>query len=606
MLVGLLVSVGVTGLSHSGVLSGWETRAVDAFLFLRDRVPAPEIVLVVIDDDAFLALGQRQPLSRRYVADLADFLLRSGARVVAFDLVVTTPSVPAEDQALLATVRRWSAARPGALRFASLAMPADKDGPGRYVLLPPFSPELRGLLGFANAPFGADGVVRRFVPVLPAAGGGRLPAFSLSVLAASAGVSGQALGERLGADHGTIPLPLRDESGKIGGIAETPLAQLAGAAWRIDYTGPPGAFTTFPSEPLVQLARSGTQPDPDNPFHDRIVLVGATFAESRDFFPTPTGLMPGVEIHAHMVNTLLSRRTLLPPPWYLNLILLAVVCVTISVLSLWLRPAWLAVVGLLLVAMLVAASYEAYTRGGYWLDFLAPLLGTLAYLQGAHVLRRRRLRSAFGQYVSPEVMDQVLRTGAPLGGEVRQVSVLMSDLRGFTTMSERLPPQVVSEMMNEYFTVMVDVILAHRGLVQDFIGDAIMAVYGAPLDDPEHCWHAAQTAVAMHQALEALNRRWEAAERGPLAMGIAVHTGEAFAGTLGAPRKKKYAVLGDTVNLTSRIEGLNRDLATGILISGAALAVLKDRVAVRDRGSVSVKGRQQPVEIHELLNLKET
>ena len=355
----------------------------------------------------------------------------------------------------------------------------------------------------------------------------------------------------------------------------------------------------------MALARSGTTPDADNPFRDRIVLVGATFLESRDSFPTPTGLMSGVEIQANMVNTLLARRTLLPPPWYLNLALLTAVCVSISLLSLWLRPAWLALVALGLVAALVAASYEAYTRGGYWLDFLAPLLGTLAYLQGAHWLRRRRLRSAFGQYVSPQVMDQVLRQGSSLGGEVRRVTVLMSDLRGFTTISENLPPEVVSAMMNEYFTAMVDVILAHRGLVQDFIGDAIMAVYGAPLDDPEHCWHAARSAVGMHAALESLNRAWEADGRGPLAMGVAVHTGPVFAGTLGAPRKKKYAVLGDTVNLTSRMEGLNRDLGTGILISGAALAVLRDRVVVRDRGRVAVKGRREPVDIHELLSLEE-
>ena len=605
MLVGLLVSVAVTAFSRTGVLAGWETRAVDTFLFLRDRVAAPEITLVVIDDDAFQALGQRQPLSRRYVADLADFLLKSGARVVAFDLVLTTPTAPAEDQALLATVSRWSAARPGSLLFATFAMPADPDGAGGYTLLPPFAPELAGLLGFANAPIGADGMVRRFTPVLPRAGGGWLPALSLTTLAASAGLQPAELAKRLAGDGAAIPLPLREPSGALAGPTETPVSQLAARSWRIDFTGPVGAFTTFPSEPLVQLARAGTIPDQDNPFRDRIVLVGATFAESRDHFPTPTGLMAGVEIHAHMVNTLLSRRALLPPPWYLNVALLTLVCVSISVLSLWLRPLWLALVGLALVAGLVAASYEAYTRGGYWLDFLAPLIGMLVYLQGAHVLRRRRLRSAFGQYVSPEIMDRVLQTGTPLGGEVRRVTVLMSDLRGFTTMAERLAPEIVSEMMNEYFTAMVDVILAHRGLVQDFIGDAIMAVYGAPLDDPEHCWHAAHTAVAMHAALEGLNRRWEAQDRGPLAMGIAVHTGEAFAGTLGAPRKKKYAVLGDTVNTTSRMEGLNRDLGTGILISGAALAVLKDRVVVRDRGSVTVKGRRQPIEIHELMSLTE-
>jgi len=604
MLVGLLVSVAVTAFSRTGVLAGWETRAVDAFLFLRDRVAAPEITLVLIDDDAFQALGQRQPLSRRYVADLADFLLKSGARVVAFDLVLTAPTVPAEDQALLATIGRWSAVRPGALLFATFAMPAAQDGADGYTQLRPFAPELAGLVGFANAPIGADGMVRRFTPVLPRAGGGWLPALSLVTLAASSGLPPAELAKRLAGDA-PIPLPLREASGALGGPTETPVSQLAARPWRIDFTGPAGAFTAFPSEPLVQLARAGTVPDQDNPFRDRIVLVGASFAESRDTFPTPTGPMPGVEIHAHMVNTLLSRRTLLPPPWYLNVALLTLVCVSISVLSLWLRPAWLALVGLVLVGGLAAASYEAYTRGGYWLDFLAPLIGMLGYLQGAHMLRRRRLRSAFGQYVSPEIMDRVLRTGAPLGGEVRRVTVLMSDLRGFTTMSEGLAPEVVSETMNEYFTAMVDVILAHRGLVQDFIGDAIMAVYGAPLDDPEHCWHAAHTAVAMHAALEDLNRRWEAVGRGPLAMGIAVHTGEAFAGTLGAPQKKKYAVLGDTVNTTSRIEGLNRDLGTGILISGAVLAVLKDRVVVRDRGSVTVKGRRQPVEIYELTSLTE-
>jgi class 3 adenylate cyclase len=606
MLVGLLVSLGVTALSRTGVLAGWETRAVDAFLFLRDRVPAPEITLVVIDDEAFQALGQRQPLSRRYVADLADFLLKSEARVVAFDLVLTAPTTPAEDQALLDTVTRWSASRPGALLFATFAVPADKEGAEGYTLLPSFARELDPLRGFANAPIGTDGMVRRFTPLLPAAGGGWLPALSLVTLAAAGGLPPADLARRLAAGSGdAIVLPVREESGAGPRSAEAALSQLGAHPWRIDYTGPAGAFTTFPSEPLVRLARAGTVPDRDNPFRDRIVLVGATFAEGRDTFPTPTGLMAGVEIHAHMVNTLLSRRTLLPPPWYLNVALLTVVCVSISVLSLWLRPLWLGLVGLALAAALAAASYEAYTRGGYWLDFLAPLIGMLAYLQGAHILRRRRLRSAFGQYVSPEIMDRVLQTGAPLGGEVRRVTVLMSDLRGFTTMSERLPPAVVSEMMNEYFTAMVDVILAHRGLVQDFIGDAIMAVYGAPLDDPEHCWHAAHTAVAMHAALEALNRRWEAQGRGPLAMGIAVHTGEAFAGTLGAPRKKKYAVLGDTVNTTSRIEGLNRDLGTGILISGAVLAILKDRVVVRDRGSVFVKGRRQPVEIYELTSLTE-
>src|SRR5258708_5295947 len=234
-------------------------------------------------------------------------------------------------------------------------------------------------------------MVRRFTPVLPRAGGGWLPALSLTTLAASTGLPPSELAHRLSGKGAAIPLPLREPSGALAGPTDTPVRQLAARPWRIDFTGPAGAFTTFPSEPLVQLARAGTVPDQDNPFRDRIVLVGATFAESRDTFPTPTGLMAGVRIPPPMVHTL-------PPPWYLNVALLTLVCVSISVLSLWLRPLWLALVGLVLVGGLAAASYEAYTRGGYWLDFLAPLIGMLVYLQGAHMLRRRRLRSAFGQY----------------------------------------------------------------------------------------------------------------------------------------------------------------------------------------------------------------
>ncbi len=606
LLLGVAVSGGVTALSRVGVFSGWETRAVDAFLFLRERVPAPEIVLVLIDEESFAALGERQPLSRRYLTELGEFLLRSGARVVAFDIQLRSRSVLEEDAALVAMTRRWETSDSGRVVFASLALPRRGERPPRYDVAPAFSPELRGLFGFSNAPVGADGVIRRMAPVLPSADGGFLPSFALAVLAAYSGQTGEHLSRELRADGGTVlRLPVRD---RHGSLREEPvsLGRLTRAGWRIDFAGREGSFTTFPSGTLIQLARSGVRPEADNPFRDKIVLVGATFAESRDFYPTPTGLMAGVEIHANMVHTLLSRRTLLPPHWVLNLAVLTGACLLVSVLSLWLRPLWVALVSLGLIAGFAAVSYEAYTQGGYWLDFVAPLVGMLAYIEGSRFLARRRLRAAFGQYVSPEVMDRVLREGAGLGGEVRNVSVLMSDLRGFTTLSERLRPDRISEMMNEYFTAMVDVIMTHRGIVQDFIGDGILAVYGAPLDDPDHAWHAVATALDMQAALRRLNDRWQATGRPPLAMGVAVHTGEAFAGNVGSPRRKKYAVMGDTVNTASRVEGLNRELATAILLSGAALQAVKGRVVAKDRGTITVKGRSQPVDVYELVGLAET
>ncbi|MBI4590572.1 MAG: adenylate/guanylate cyclase domain-containing protein [Candidatus Rokubacteria bacterium] len=602
LLVGVAVSVAVTALSRVGVLSGWETRAVDAFVFLRDRVPAPEIVLVEIDEESFAALGERQPLSRRYLADLGDFLLRLGARVVAFDVLLKSRSIPEEDEALVAMTRRREAPASGRLVFASVAIPRKGEGPPRYDPSPPFSPELGGFFAFPNAPVGADGVIRRMTPVLPAGDGGLLPSLPLAVLAAYAGHTPADLSRLLkGERGGSLALPVRDPGRGITRNEPVSLSTLSGTAWRIDFAGSQGAFTSFPSAALVQMARSGVRPESDNPFSGKIVLVGATFQESRDFYPTPVGLLSGVEIHANMVHTLLSRRALLPPHWLLNLSVLIGACLSVSLLSLWLRPLWVALASLALLLGFIAVSYEAYTQGGYWLDFVAPLVGMVSYIEGSRLIARRRLRAAFGQYVSPEVMDRVLREGAGLGGEVRTVSVLMSDLRGFTTLSERLLPDRISEMMNEYFTAMVEVITSHRGMVQDFIGDGILALYGAPVDDPDHAWHAVATALDMQAALQQLNRRWQVEGRPPLAMGVAVHTGDAFVGNVGSPRKKKYAALGDTVNTVSRIEGLNRELGTGILISGATLRVVKERVVVQDRGAIPLKGRTQPVEVFELL-----
>ena len=587
-------------ISRLGGLAGWETRAIDAFLFFRDRVPTPAIVLVNIDEDAFQAMGERQPLSRRYLADLGEFLLQSGARVVGFDVQLKRATTPADDAALVALSRRWVGG-PGRLVFTTAATPVADASPIVYAPTPAFSSDLRAIFGFANAPLGADGIVRLARPVLPAGDQRYLASFAVAILAAYEGYSLDALADAL-RDGGasSVTLPLGDPRHGVTRREPIPVAKLRDTVWRIDYVGRPGAFAAFPAGVLMSLAKSGARPEADNPFRGKIVLVGATFAESRDFYGTPMGLMSGVEIQANIVHTLLSRRALLPPPWALNVALLVAACLWISLLSVRLRQVWVIGLSAALVVAFVALSYEAYRRG-YWLDFIAPLAVMKFYRQGSGYLARRRLNVAFGQFVSKDVLERVMREGAPLGGEQRTVSVLMSDVRGFTTLSETLPPMRISEIMNEYFTAMVDVILRHRGLVNDFIGDGILAIYGAPLDDAEHARHAVVTALEMQQALGELNRRWAADGAPTLAMGVAINTGEVFAGTMGSPRKKKYSVLGDTVNTVARMEGLNRELGTEILISSATLAAVKGQVTVRERGAVKVKGRAEPVELYELL-----
>ena len=181
LLLGVAVSLAVTGASQIGALAGWETRAVDTFLFFRDRVPAPEFVIVAIDDDSFEALGARQPLPRDYLAAVADFLLRSGAGVVAFDVVLKSASVPAEDAALIATARRWHDRVPGRIVFAAVATPDRGSKKPVYSMSPPFTPDLPVTFAFSNVPVGADGVIRR-IPLMVGVGDDLHPGLALEAV----------------------------------------------------------------------------------------------------------------------------------------------------------------------------------------------------------------------------------------------------------------------------------------------------------------------------------------------------------------------------------------------------------------------------------------
>jgi len=198
----------------------------------------------------------------------------------------------------------------------------------------------------------------------------------------------------------------------------------------------------------------------------------------------------------------------------------------------------------------------------------------------------------------------ISRENATIEGEIRKVSVLMADLRGFTTFCEQAPLSQMCRVLNEYLTAMIDVILGQQGHVQDFMGDCILGVFGAPEQDPDHAWHAALTALEMQVAIRWLGSRWNVEDGTPFALGVAVHTGEVFAGTVGSPKHRKYAVVGDPVNTVARLEELNRNLGTEIVMSGDAWAPVRDRVDVYPRGMFAVRGRNHSVEVFELLGVQ--
>jgi adenylate cyclase len=300
-----------------------------------------------------------------------------------------------------------------------------------------------------------------------------------------------------------------------------------------------------------------------NPFRDRIVLVGGTFRDSQEFYQTPHGPLPGVEVHANLVHMLVTRTFIRPSGWATSLALQLAVVLLAGIVLVQVRPlagTLICIAGALVVGL--PSSYIVFHRSGTWVDFLLPVLAVCLLGLVTEGIARRRLREAFGRYVSREVLSQVLGDAHSLRGERREVSILFSDLRGFTPLCEAMPAEAVAAHLNEYFDAMTAAIFAHRGMINDFVGDAIMAVFGAPLADADHALHAVQSAVAMEQALDALNQRWEARGLPSLHMGIGIHTGEVFAGNIGGAAKLKYAVVGDPVNATARLESLNKELDT--------------------------------------------
>jgi adenylate cyclase len=253
---------------------------------------------------------------------------------------------------------------------------------------------------------------------------------------------------------------------------------------------------------------------------------------------------------------------------------------------------------------------------GLWLPLVYPSLAMALTFVGITVYRllteeRQRLwiKRAFQRYVSPDVVDQLVDNPAALafGGEVRDLTVLFTDIRDFTTYTERHPPQEVVHTLREYLTAMADQVIANKGTLDKFIGDAVMAIFGAPVRYPDHALRACRAALAMIDQLEKLQAKWVAEGREPFRMGIGINTGEMVVGNLGSEQLFDYTVVGDGVNLGARLESLNKEYSTKrhIIISESTYEAARDAIEVRRLGEVLVKGKTRPVVIYELLGLRD-
>jgi len=594
---GVLASLAVTGLSALGYLEPLQARTVDVLQGLGAQRFPDEVVIVAIDDAAFGALGRRQPIPRQYLARLIRGIQRSGASVVGLDVSLNVATTVPDDGALAQAILEFSSG--GASRVVLVEGEPPDAGP---LADPAF--RRRVVSGSDGVPIDPDGVIRRAAFVVPRPDGGPVPALGLAVLAHLGGTDPQALVEKASrAPDGMVSLPVWQPAGSWD-VAGPALRVRTGELWRINFVGPQKSFLTIPGDAVARLGDAGATVAAENPLRGRIVLVGATFREGRDFFQTPHGRLPGVEVHANLAHMLASRRLIKPAGWLASFGVQVSAVLAAGVIMALLGPLAGTVAALALtLAVGLPASYLAFHGGGYAVDFVLPVVVTCMLGVTAQGVARRRLRDSLGRYVGRDVLAEIMAESPALSGERREVSVLVSDIRGFTTLSEKLPAERVAAQLNDYFPAMVGAIFAHRGTVDDFIGDGILAVFGAPLSDQDHARHAAQAAVAMQRGLEALNHGWEARGLPTLRMGIGIHTGVVFAGNVGSPERVKYTVIGDVVNVTARLEGVNKELGTTLLLTEEARVAIGDGVETRYRGEVPVKGRAEPLRVYELTGL---
>jgi adenylate cyclase len=643
-------------------VADFELKTLDMRFLLRGkRNPDQSIVIVAIDQKSQDVLG-RWPFPRSYFADAVDYLREAGARVIAFDINFPQPDTNSALQALMKVKEDYAAeAGPNAKgRFGAQldAMLREADNDKRfgealsqypnailgYFFLPKeatssqnpelvkefldylsfqtypriinakygrsfegldypsLSPNLKTFslyaknFGYFNVIPDADGIVRR-VPVIARFEGSYYPSLDVAAALAYSNLSLDKVAvvfnpnglERI--DFGRKVIPT-DPAGYV----------------QIDYHGPSGTYPHYSIADVVQ------HKIPENVFRDKLVLIGPTAVGIPDTAVTPFQQMgfPGVEVHANLIDNILNgefiRRGLRE-----NLIDIAVILLfslgagaLLSVVS----PTRATAVLVILLGFFLWLSYDLFAHHRMWIAAFLPT-ATLTTNYAAIVSYRfffeekekRRVRGAFQQYMAHSLVSQLLDHPEllQLGGQEKELSVMFADIRGFTSISEGLAPSMLVELLNQYLSEMTDTIFKNWGTLDKYIGDAIMAFWGAPYPQPDHAERACQAALQMLDTLKRMQAGWEAEGRPRIDIGVGVNSGPVLVGNMGSRLRFNYTVMGDNVNLASRLEGLNKEFATRLIISESTYEQVQEKFVARELDFIRVKGKKKPVRIYELL-----
>jgi len=456
-------------------------------------------------------------------------------------------------------------------------------------------------MGFFNVLPDADGVLRRALLVVPFDRSGKLTdaelygSLEVQTIRLYLGVPAEQLIVNYN-QTGIVSLQFGDKLQ----VKPDSIGRLA-----INYRGPE---RTYPYYSIVDVVQRKLL---HGIFKDKIVLVGASATGIGDLRTPPYGgiTYPGVEVHANAIDNMLNQQALTrgAAQELSDLALILFFGIPVGIWMALVAPRWMWF-GLSFLVPLVLIDYGAFLRG-WWLNFSAPALTLVSNVLLVSLYRalveekeKRRIRTAFGQYLSPEVIRRLLRNPKLVEPKKTEITVMFSDIRGFTTISESLDAQDLALFLNQYLSDMTGLVFEYQGTLDKYIGDAVMAFWGAPFEVDDHAVNGCNSALKMMQRVREMQREWEAQGKPQLDIGIGLNSGVASVGNMGSALRYGYTALGDTVNLSSRLEGLNKDYGTHIIVNETTYAATREgNFVYRELDLIRVKGKTQPVMIYELI-----
>jgi adenylate cyclase len=634
----LLIGLAALRIADPAPIEELRVRTFDTFQRIEPRVKTARPVAIVDIDEASLAKLGQWPWPRTRIADMVANLTKLGAVVIAFDVIFSEPdrlnpdaaadtfrnldeatreklrALPSNDQIFADTMRRsrvvlGESGLPYVISDLDKTLPVTGlamlgENPQRYMFN--FPGLLRNTQVLEQAAGGRglltinperDGIVRR-VPVVMVAQGITMPSLSF---------------EMLRVVTGTDTIFIKSGNEGIRSVAvkgfEVPTDN-SGQLWVHFAHYDPSLYVS-----AVDVLEGRVAPEK---IARKLVLIGTSAVGLNDIKTTPVAsAMPGVEIHAQVLEAALTKSLLAQPPFAPTLEFGGALLLGILVIAFAPKfgPVTLVAVGGLFASLLIGMSWYFYTQHRLLIDFTFPLMSTttiyLTLIFSSFVreqAQRRQIRSAFGRYLSPALIEQLAQSPEKLalGGEEREMTIMFSDVRGFTTISESFKhdPQGLTTLMNRFLTPLTNAILARKGTIDKYMGDAIMAFWNAPLDDKQHQLNACEAAIDMLERIDELNklREIEAQEGGPayipINVGVGLNTGTCVVGNMGSDLRFDYSVLGDSVNLASRLEGQSKEYGFPIIVGSRTALAVKDRFAILELDFIMVKGKKEPEVIY--------